>query len=62
MREYTLNDIRSTPGPIEPLPIGEGIDNATEEELRAVFQRNREDAEQLLRDFEERQRTGNLIM
>ena len=60
MREYTLNDIGFTPGPIEPLPIGEGVDNATKGELQAAYKRNREESEKLLREFEKR--AGGVVM
>ena len=55
MREYTLNDIGFTPGPIEPLPIGNGVDNATDEELEEITRRNRESFDQLWANYEERQ-------
>ena len=55
MREYTLNDIGFTPGPIEPLPIGNGVDNATDEELEEITRRNRESFDLLWANYEERQ-------
>ena len=55
MREYTLNDIGFTLGPIEPLPIGNGVDNATDEELEEITRRNRESFDQLWANYEERQ-------
>ena len=53
-REYSLNDIGFTPGAIEPRPIGSVVEYIDETELREHFKRNREEAERLLQDFEER--------
>lgn len=55
-REYTLNDIGFTPGPIEPRPIGSVAEDISEQELKEHFKRNREESERLLHEFEERQK------
>ena len=60
MREYTLNDIGFTPDSIEPLPIGEGVDNATDEELQEITRQNRETFDRLWADYEER--TKDLVV
>lgn len=60
MKGYTLNDIGFTPGPIEPLPIGEGVDTATVDELQEITCRNRESFDRLWADFEER--TKDLVV
>ncbi len=59
-REYTLNDIGFTPGSIEPRPIDTVVEMIDEKTLNENFSRNREEAEQLLREFEER--TKDLVV
>ncbi|GEM_PF-4398026 len=60
MREYTLNDIGFTPGLIEPLPIGDGVDKATDEELQEITRQNVESFDRLWADYEER--TKDLVV
>ncbi|MBQ6132771.1 MAG: hypothetical protein IJI65_01305 [Lachnospiraceae bacterium] len=60
MREYTLNDIGFTPGPIEPRPIGSVVEDVDEQVLNEHFRRNSEEADRLLREFEER--TKDLVV
>ena len=59
-REYSLNDIGFTPGAIEPRLIGSVEENVDETELREHFNRNREEAERMLQEFEER--TKDLVV
>ena len=59
-REYSLNDIGFTPGAIEPRPIGSVEENVDETELREHFNRNREEAERMLQELEER--TKDLVV
>ena len=55
-REYTLNDIGFTTGTIEPRPIGSVVENIDNQELLEHFERNREEAERILQEFEEHTR------
>lgn len=59
-REYALNDIGFTPGPIEPRPIGSATEVVDEQALSEHFKQNREESEKLLREFEER--TKDLVV
>lgn len=53
--EYTLNDLRFTPKELTQMAAGTGFDLADmDDEMRRGFQSDREDAENLLRDFEKR--------
>lgn len=61
MSEYTLNDIKFNPAPLTCCPIGQG-DNADEAELKKAFQKNKELAERLERQFNERKMSGQRIV
>ncbi len=41
MSKYTLNDIKFNPAPLTLCPVGQG-DNADKEELKKIFQKNKE--------------------
>lgn len=57
MREYTLNDIGFTPGKVEELPINFRVENTVnKDEINEQSQKNRQMGEELLRQFEERQK------
>lgn len=57
MREYTLNDIGFTPGKVEELPINFIVENTVnKDEINEQSQKNRQMGEELLRQFEERQK------
>lgn len=53
MSEYTLNDIKFNPAPITLCPAGQR-DDVDEEELKQIFQENKELLERLERQFQER--------
>lgn len=62
MRRYSLNDIGYNTEPVTLLRRGEEVDPDYDEE--AAMERTRATRmrdEELLRDFEERVRTGNMI-
>lgn len=61
MSEYTLNDIKFNSVPLTLCPIGQG-DNADKEELEKAFQKNRELAERLEHQFNERKKSGQRIV
>lgn len=61
MGEYTLNDIKFNPAPLTLCPIGQG-DNADKEKLKKTFQKNKELAERLERQFNERKMSGQRIV
>lgn len=61
MNDYTLNDIKFNPAPLTLCPIGQG-DNADAEELKMVFQKNKELMERLERQFNERKMSGQRIV
>ena len=63
MRRYSLNDIGYNPEPVTLLRRGEEVDPNYDED--AAMERTRTTRmrdEELLRDFEERVRTGNMIV
>ena len=61
MSEYTLNDIKFNPAHLTLCPIGQG-DNADEAELKKTFQKNKELAERLECQFNERKMSGKRII
>lgn len=61
MSAYTLNDIRFNPAPLTLCPTGQG-DNADKTKLQKAFQKNRELAERLERQFHERKMSGKRIV
>ena len=61
MSEYMLNDIKFNPAPLTLCPAGQG-DNTDEAELKKIFQKNKELAERLERQFNERKMSGQRIV
>ena len=61
MSEYTLNDVKFNPAPLTHCPAGQG-DNADKDELKKVFQKNKELMERLERQFNERKVLGQRIL
>ena len=61
MSRYSLNDIAYNPEPVTLLKAGEEVDPDWDEEAGLERSRkNREIGEKLLREFRERERTGQL--
>lgn len=59
--EYTLNDLIYTPGPVEEIIVNPDYDPYWDEkESLERSRKNREIGEKLLREFREREETGQL--
>lgn len=60
--EYTLNDLIYNPGPVDEIKPNAEVDpNWDEKASLERSKRNREIGERLLREFREREQTGQLV-
>jgi hypothetical protein len=61
MSEHALNDIKFNPAPLTLYSVG-WEDNADKDELKKIFQKNKELMEHLERQFNERKVLGQRIL